>query len=58
MANFEEAANFIALSVTPLKQANRMLAGIETNSLTQGGRGRGGRGRNDRGGRGRGRFAG
>jgi hypothetical protein len=56
MANFEDAANFIALSVTPLKQTNRMIGGVES---AHGGRGRGGRGRHDgRGGRGRGRFGG
>jgi hypothetical protein len=59
--NFEEAVNFIALSVTPLKQPNRMVAGLGTNiTASHGGRGRGGaRGSGDgRGGRGHGRANG
>jgi hypothetical protein len=57
LTNFEEAANFIALIVTPLKQPTRMVAGVDTSTANSpGGRGRGGRFRNDgRGFRGRGR---
>jgi hypothetical protein len=56
MTNFEEAAYFIALSVTPLKQSQRNVAAVETENKqahhTGRGRGRGGR---FQGGRGRGR---
>ncbi len=48
LTNFEEAANFIALSVTPLKQSTRMVAGVNTNTANSpSGRGRSGRLIND-----------
>jgi hypothetical protein len=63
-ASFQEAANFIALSVTPVKANQRIIATIETGNKNGGrntaGRfqGRGRAGRQGRGGRGRGRSRG
>jgi hypothetical protein len=60
MTNFEEAVNFISLSVVPLKQAHRNVATIDTDNRqnNQGGRGGRGRGGRESGGRGRGRGRG
>ncbi len=50
MGNFQLAANFIALSVTPAKQSSRYVAAAQTdwNPSGRGGRGKGGRSNNDR----------